>query len=411
MTPDTRFALDPETAHRLAATYGTPLYVVGEAHFRGTIQRFRSALESCWPKTALSYASKANGTLALLQIAHQESCGIDCAGSGELVGALTAGIPARNIHLHGNAKSEEELRLALGAGVGQVVIDSLDEIALLGRLERGETRFLIRLNPAVESGTHEKISTAHRASKFGLSPDQAALALEQCRALGIAVEGVHMHVGSMVRSGDALRAAADALARFAKRLGDDLAVVNFGGGIAVRQTVAEAPIVLEPLLREILAPAYEHLPPHVTVKMEPGRALIGESGVTLYSVLSRKQAGETRYVSVDGGLSDNPSPTLYGRAFDVENLSRDGATQRVTVAGAHCESDNLFPHVSLPMDTQPGDLLQVRCTGAYNASMASQYNRFRRPAVVLIRTNDEPFVAVERDDWHRSLARERCLTD
>lgn len=414
-----RFQLDEQQCRLLAGAFGTPLYVMSERHMRERIQSIRQGLAHVWPNSRLSYASKANGALALIQIALDEGCGIDVAGSGELHAALAAGAAPGKCHLHGNAKTHQEMAFAAGVGIGQIVIDNIQELEVLEKLELSRTELLIRINPEVDAHLPQKINTSHRASKFGLpiSDGQAELAVKLCRQKKLPLRGFHIHVGSMVRDSAVLRQATEVLVRFALEMerlhAVELGVINIGGGFGVRQLASETPIDLEALVTEVAEAAATLLTGResdILLKLEPGRSVVAESGVTLYSVVATKGIAGEQYVSVDGGLSDNPSPGFYSRAFDVLAMTCAGAETMSSVFGAHCESDLLFTHVPLPSNLQRDDLLQVLVTGAYNASMASQYNRFRRPAMVLQRMNGDFQVIQERDDWKRNLERERLLS-
>lgn len=438
---DDRFRLTESQARDLAARFGTPLYVVDEAHFRGRIRRYREAFAAAYPDSEISFASKANSTLALLRIAFDEGCTIDVASEGELRAALAAGVPAAECHLHGNNKSEDELRFAIEAGVGQIVADSFEELALLERLyaELGTgVPIVLRLAPGVNPETHAKISTGQEDTKFGFNVNDgsAARAVDVALASGFRLVGFHCHVGSQLLNPEAQRAGGEAIARFAaetfRRTGYRAELLNVGGGLGVRYTDADVPMEPEPYNRLVVEAILEGLEGtgiRPRLAQEPGRALVAESGLTLYRVgnlktVPRSTGGTRTFVAVDGGLSDNPRPALYGSRYTVERVARgtsdwtyatDGpgavvsgepAGRPFTVSGKHCETDKLFEDVELPGDLAEGDLLQVLCTGAYNASMASNYNRYPRPATALIRADGTPVLIQRRDTWDEMLARE-----
>lgn len=440
---DHRFRLDSEQAKALAAAYGTPLYVLSERHLRAKAQAYLAAATACYPNTEIAFASKANSTLAVLAIFAREGLFIDVASEGELQAALAAGVPADRCHLHGNNKSAEEIEFAVQAGISKIVVDHFGEIEMLAELAR--TRKLpdlvLRLAPGVDPITHAKISTGQADTKFGfnIADGSAERALARALALELPVVGFHCHVGSQLLDPEAQRGGGEFLARFAvemlERHGFRTAYINVGGGLGVQYVDGEEPMPLTDYCRlvaeAVLQPlAGSGLQP--VLAQEPGRALVAESGVTLYRVGVVKTvpaaAGPKTYLAVDGGLSDNPRPALYGSRYTVERVGRgvgdwsytaDGpgalsfaAPMRpFTISGKHCETDLLFPNVELPGDMAEGDLLQVLSTGAYNASMASNYNRFPRPATALIRENGSHTLVQRRDTWEEMLARETVPED
>lgn len=418
MLPENRFHLAKNEMASLADQFGTPLFVLDEGSVRERTGRFKSALSARWPRTSLTYASKANGTLALLQVVADEGYGIDCAGAGELMAAIRAGIPAANCHLHGNAKSLEDLELALKFGVGNIVVDSMDEARWLSQSQSCRTPLVLRLNPGVTTSTHQKISTGHGRSKFGvpIHGGQAQAVVRHCLDSGLNLEGFHIHLGSQLRNPSELAAGAEAMIDFTlqmhRQYGLEIKIINLGGGIGVRQTLRDDPVDIEGFVDALLYPVRQRLTSaslEPTIAMEPGRAIIAEAGVTLYRVITRKDLQGGPILAVDGGMSDNPSPSLYRREFDVMSNREGSPTTPFTIFGAHCESDLLFNDAHLPSDSGPGDVLQVLCTGAYNASMASNYNRFRRPATIMRRSNGEFALVQERETWEELLEREILL--
>lgn len=388
---DRRFSLDHRAAHHLASEFGTPLYVMDEATLRSHAKETCAAL----PGVVISYASKANSTLAVLQVLRSEGCLMDAASIGEAEAGLRAGYDGTEITFHGNAKTKEDLLFAKERGIGTIVVDCDDEVELLHRLGMTSVKVMIRVKPDMPTFTHIKISTGDEESKFGVSivnRDAERLAL-RCRELGLNLEGFHVHMGSNLRQPGVQRDGAVAMCEFAVRMkqehGLESKVLNLGGGYAAQylddQEITSPELYYADLLkavRAVLLPA--GMSPQLVV--EPGRSLVAESGVTLYRVVVRKEVGHRTILAVDGGLSDNPSPALYDRRFKLRLCRRsDTGNHRFTVVGRHCETDELFPDIELPGDTGPGDLVQVLSTGAYNQSMASNYNRFPRPAAVLLR--------------------------
>jgi diaminopimelate decarboxylase len=417
---DDRFRLDGPTAAALAEEFGTPLYVLGEAHLRNRMRAYKQAAEAAYPRAEVTYASKANSTLAILKMAHSEGLKLDVASEGELRAGLKASVPAAECHLHGNNKSAQELRFALEQGVSHIVADNLPELETISTLPGGrETKIVLRLAPGVDPITHAKISTGQDDTKFGfnLADGSAERAVDRCLALGLNLIGFHCHVGSQLVDPEAQRAAGEAIGGFALAMlqrGVKTEYLNVGGGLGVRYTDADQPMAMDEYCRLVTQAVLEALGGALepTIAQEPGRALVAESGVTLYRVGVVKEVpsptvGRRTYACVDGGLSDNPRPAMYGSRYTVEVPGdQDSPKRTFTVSGKHCETDQLFPDVSLPEDLAPGSLLQVLCTGAYNASMASNYNRFLRPASVLVRT-DGLFTAIQRrETWDELLGRE-----
>lgn len=421
---DDRFRLSAAQAAEIAERFGTPCYVVDESHFRARIRRYLAAFKSIYPDSQLTFASKANSTLAVLKIAASEGCLIDVASEGELRAALAAGILASQCHLHGNNKSLAELKFAVEQGVHGIVVDNFEEIetlATLGTLPE----LVLRLAPGVDPVTHAKISTGQADTKFGfnIADGSGERALVRCLELRLPVVGFHCHVGSQLMGPEAQESGGALLAEFALRMQDKYgfkaSVINVGGGLGVRYTDSDNPISVEDYCQRVVGSIKAALGEaglNPTLLQEPGRSLIAESGVTLYRVGVKKSVpsanGQRHYLVVDGGLSDNPRPVMYGARYTV--LATDpkpGATHVFRMSGKHCETDTLFDDIELPEATGPGDLVQVLTTGAYNSAMASNYNRFRRPSTILVRSNGT-FEQVQRpESWDEMFARESVPSD
>ena len=417
---DDRFRLEKDAAETLAAEFGTPLYVLSETHLRSRMRAYREAARKAHPKAEVTYAAKANSTLAVLKIAHQEGLKLDVASEGELRAALAAGVPAADCHLHGNNKSRGEIAFALGQGVRHVVVDNLSEMETIASLD-GDAEIVLRLAPGVDPVTHAKISTGQDDTKFGfnIADGSAERAVVRSRELGLRLRGFHCHVGSQLVDPEAQRAAGETIARFARamtRHGVAAEYLNVGGGLGVRYTDDDRPMPIDDYCRLVTQAVLDALDGALDpiVAQEPGRALVAEAGLTLYRVGVVKEVpsptvGRRTYACVDGGLGDNPRPALYGARYTVEAFRRGERT--FTVSGRHCETDLLFPDVPLPEDLAPGDLLQVLCTGAYNASMASNYNRFPRPATVLVREDGALSRVGRRETWEEMTERESVPAD
>ncbi|WP_370566612.1 diaminopimelate decarboxylase [Cyanobium sp. LEGE 06143] len=382
----------------LARTYGTPLYVLDEATLRSSCRAYRDALAASYPDPSLAlYASKANSSLAITALVAQEGLGLDAVSAGELLTALGGGMPPERIVLHGNNKSPEELALAAQAGV-TVVLDNWRDIELLSALAPSlaqPVRLMLRFTPGIECHTHEYIRTGHLDSKFGFDPEQLPQVLGHLASCSWArLTGLHAHIGSQIFElqphHDLAGVMADALAQ-ARGLGHPVSDLNVGGGLGIRYVASDDPPTIQVWVSTVagaLASACRErgldLP---RLLCEPGRSLVATAGVTVYELGSRKAIpGLRTYISVDGGMSDNPRPITYQSQYTALLVDRPTAeaSETVTVAGKHCESgDVLLPEIALPPATS-GDLLAVFATGAYNASMASNYNRIPRPAAVLV---------------------------
>ncbi len=420
---DSRLTLTDEQVRDIAATYGTPLYVIDEAHLRARVRSFKTAFERSHPKTELTYASKANSTLSVLRIVFSEGCLIDVASEGELRAALAAGVPASKVHLHGSAKTAQEVRAAFELGVTQIVVDNFEEIDVIAATPGKCPDLMLRLAPGVDPKTNAKISTGQADTKFGfnIADGSAEQALLKALSLKLPVIGVHCHVGSQLVDPDAQIGGGLALAQFVREMkgknGFETLVINVGGGLAIRYTDDAPAIDPQRYCDELVAGIKKGLEGSgldPVLVQEPGRWIIGESCVTLYTVNNVKtvptKTGRRTYVSVDGGMSDNPRPALYGSPYPVRWVSADGraaeADSVVRVAGKHCESDTLFDDKALPSNVRKGDFLQVLCTGAYNAAMASNYNRYSRPASVLIRQDGTHTLVQRAETWEEQFARE-----
>ena len=411
----------------LAARFGTPLYVLDEADLRGRARAFREAFEAAFAQVGASvdvyYAGKAFLSKAVARWVQDEGLAVDTSTGGELATALAAGVPGDRIGLHGNNKSDAEIAAAIDAGVGRIVADSLVEISRLSAaaVERGvEVPVMVRVTTGVHAGGHEHIATAHEDQKFGLSlahdegadsPAMAAL-LAVLAAPGLRLVGIHSHIGSQILEPDgfvvAARRVLELRAELAARTGVLVDEVDLGGGYGVGYLPGEVPLDPERVAKEIAqgveAVAHELGTPLPRFSLEPGRSIVGPAGLTLYTVGTvkpvRLDGGFVRtYVSVDGGMSDNIRPALYGARYHAEVVGRSSSADEVParVVGKHCESGDIVVHdVALPGDVAAGDLLAVPVTGAYGRSMASNYNLVPRPAVVAVR-DGEARVLVRRE--------------
>ena len=372
---------------RLAAEHGTPLVVYCEETLRTQARAYGEAA----PGALVVYGTKAFANVALLRILAEEGLGADVSTLGELEFALAAGIPADRLVFHGNNKTDDELRAAAEAGA-TVVLDAPDEPARAAAA--GVRRVLVRLTPGIEVTTHQSIQTAHDESKFGLPAEAALAAIAEAQTLGLEAAGVHVHLGSQLARAEETLLAVDRLAAFCDRARDELgwspAVIDLGGGLGVRHNRDEQLPAVGEWVRPLVARLRERRPEPVQLVLEPGRSLVGRAGATLYRVGVVKDAGGVSYVAIDGGMSDNPRPQLYGARYEalLANRADELADGVFRVAGKHCESgDVLIDAAELPHPRR-GDLLAVPATGAYTLAMGSSYNGVPRPAVVLVRDGE-----------------------
>ena len=385
----------------LAAEHGTPLYVFCEETFRSHARAYRAAYHA--PGDRVYYAAKAFTSLTAFRMAVEEGLGIDVCSGGELHAALAANVPPADLIFHGNNKSDTELEAAVAAGVGRVAVDSLDELERLARIAeaaRVVQPIVLRATPGVEAHTHEYIQTGQEDTKFGLSIESGA-ALEAAKRANdlpsVALLGAHAHIGSQIFGPEAFGKCVEIMCEFVAAVRDATGVtleeLNLGGGLGIAYTKEETPadvgthasFVREAVAREAARHGFE--PPSLSV--EPGRWIVGNAMLTVYAVgVVKDLPGIRTYVSVDGGMSDNIRPMLYGARYSalLANKANEPSDKVVTIAGSHCESgDVLIRDVGLPSSVSRGDLVAIAATGAYGYAMASNYNKMPRPPVVLVR--------------------------
>ena len=398
----------------LAQQYGTPLYLMDEQRIRDNCRLYRQAFAENFGDRALPlYAGKAASFKHIYRIMAQEGMGIDAVSLGEIHTAIAAGFPPDRIYYHGDGKTEAEIRYALDQGVGYFVVDNETE---LHRLDRGarargiQQKVLLRITPGIDPHTYEAVDTGSVDVKFGV-PIETGQALcffrEALTCAGIDIRGLHCHVGSQVFDEDVFERTVDLMVDFMAQLkekfGYETAELNLGGGYGVRYLESDKPIDIPARIRlvadRLKQQCTSHGIPLPFFMMEPGRSIVADAGMTLYTVASVKHIpGYKRYVTVDGGMGDNPRYCLYRAPYTVLHAQRiKSKTEAFDLVGRCCESgDILQPNVLLPEDTSPGELIAVCTTGAYNYSMASNYNRFGRPPVVML-TQEHSFLAVRRE--------------
>ncbi|WP_418314656.1 diaminopimelate decarboxylase [Salicibibacter kimchii] len=412
-------------AVRLAEQYQTPMFAYDVGMIRQKARAFKNAFAQTGIDHQVAYASKAFSCIAMVQLAHEEGLSLDVVSGGELYTAIQAGFPMENVHFNGNNKSRQEIREALQAGIGCFVVDNFHELALLeaecNNLQT-QTSIILRITPGIEGTTHSYISTGGEDSKFGfdLFTGQAEAAVVQSLSVSsIRLQGLHFHIGSQLFETSVLTEAIATLYRHIEHWrashGFIPEVINAGGGFGISYTKHDEPLEPKTFVEAIVHSIREesdryHLPlPEVWV--EPGRSIVGEAGTTLYTLGSQKEIEHVRhYVSVDGGMTDNIRPALYGARYEAElaNRVKKQEEKAYAIAGKACESgDMLMYDLPLPM-VESGDLLAVFSTGAYGYAMASNYNRLPRPSVVFIE-NDAHQLVVERESYADLVRNDRFL--
>jgi diaminopimelate decarboxylase len=401
-------------ALEIARRHGTPAYVIVEDDLRAQVRAYREAFDRYAPGSHVSFASKANPCTAVLRVVEQEGLGCDVASGGELALALHAGFAPGRIHVHGNAKSEDELAQAVEAGVRHVVLDGLDEVDRLARVarERGRVQpVLVRVTPDVRGETHDGISTGQAESKFGFGLEDARIAIDRIRGHdALRLDGLHFHVGSQLLDLAVFRRAVAAVVP----LMDGLDEINLGGGLGVAYTADQAAQLpsVDAYAREKVSAVRDLLGERVRIGDEPGRSLVGRAGVTLYTVQTVKRNVAT-WVGVDGGMADNLRPMLYDARYEAQIVDRfvidttTGAAVHCRVTGKHCESSDVLVRDAVLDAPASGDVLVTPVTGAYGYAMANTYNGVPRPPVVFVGGGRSwEVVRRERTDelWARDVA-------
>ena len=391
-------------ADDLANEFGTPVLVVAEEALRARAREYADELTSRWPKSRVVFASKAFPCTAVQRVMVQEGLGLDVAGGGEILTALKAGIDPALIVLHGNAKSTEEITMAVDNGIGLVVVDGPDDVDRLEAIvPAGRTQdVLVRVIPGITADTHAHVLTGHEGSKFGLAPAAATELIQRIdHSPRLRMRGVHAHVGSQILEAAPLAAAAAPLAALGT-----FDIYDLGGGLGARYTWADQPPTVADYLDVLIQAAREHLPSDAQIIIEPGRSMVATSAATIYRVITIKR-GQTTFVAVDGGMGDNLEVALFDQRFEAGIANRlDGTDgEIVTVVGRHCESGDILVD-GVPLDTpRVDDLLVVPATGAYCYTMSNNYNGNRRIPVVFV-ASGTPTLVVRRDTWDDLAARD-----
>ncbi len=392
----------------LAREFGTPAYVYAEGDIRARARSYVDAFRARTDDFEVIYASKAAPFVAACRIAREEGLGIEVASGGELEAALRAGFEGDRIYLHGNNKTEAELRAAIDARVGNVIVDSFDEIARLERLLDRPQDVLIRVTPGIKASTHSYVQTGQLDSKFGFGLDDglAERAVETIRASGrLELVGLHAHIGSQIFELEPFTRAIEALAGLA---GEDCRLLNVGGGLGIAYTNEDSPPSIEDYVDLKVRGVQAVFGDAPRIIVEPGRSLVGSAGVTIYTVGTVKEIpGVRTYLAVDGGMSDNMRPMLYGARYEalIADRASEPADTVATIAGMHCESGDVLVRDARLASPRIGDVLVTPATGAYGYSMASNYNGVARPPVILCRDGDA-IVAVRRETYDDLFSRD-----
>ncbi len=398
----------------LAKKYGTPLYLMDEIMIRERMRTYKSALSDFFPEGSVpEYASKAFSCKRIYEIANEEGINVDVVSPGEMYTAYKAGFPMERVFFHGNNKTDSDIEFAINLGIGCFVVDSIDEIIAINSIcaQKGIVqKIMMRVTPGIDPHTHKKISTGSVESKFGIAIEtgDAISAVKECLMLSnISLHGFHCHIGSQIFESNPFITAAEIMVSFMAEVRDITGftanTLNLGGGFGVKYTEKDPDIDYREKIREVANKILEICNnknfPMPKVLMEPGRSLVADAGMTLYTVGGVKEInGYRNYVSIDGGMADNPRYALYESEYTVYNATNaaDEPDYVTTVAGRCCESGDLIQENVKIKKPVRGDILAVATTGAYNYSMASNYNRIARPPVVML-TEDGDYLAVKRE--------------
>ncbi len=403
-------------AVELAKEYGTPLYVMNESLIRDNCRRYKKFFADNFSDASFPcYASKALSCLEIYRIMKEEGMGVDVVSGGELYTALNAGFPAEKIFFHGNNKTEQELRMAIKYGVGRIIVDNLTELEVLNELAvemNANVNIGFRIKPGIDAHTHDYIRTGQIDSKFGfaLENGEAKEAVEKALSYSnVTLCQVHCHIGSQIFDTEPFADAVKVMLNFIAEINNEynylIKEINLGGGLGAKYTDADTPLEIEDYLAPVAKALHETCIelniPEPSFHIEPGRSIVGESGTTLYTIGNVKEIKDIRtYVSVDGGMCDNIRYALYKAEYTALNASksRGNVLKNITIAGKCCESGDLLIEGTDLVDPKRGDILAVLTTGAYNYSMASNYNRILRPAIVMVKEGRSR-VVVQRESY------------
>src|SRR3972149_6656661 len=408
----------------LAREHGTPLFILDEETIRSQCRLYLRAFRELSPKAEIIYAGKAVLSLKMCEIVAEEGLFLDVSSGGELYLAHKAGFPRQKIFFHGNNKTPDELRLALDVGIGRAVVDSENELFLLNQLakeKRKKAGILLRITPGVVPTTHSYIQTGQEDSKFGFGLARGVALNGVKKAMSYSnlhLKGIHFHIGSQIFVLGSYAKAIDVLMNFVKEIKDETGFeaeeVNAGGGLGIKYRASDEPSSIleyaQVIVGGVRKAVGEFNLSFPKIMIEPGRSIVGNAGVTLYTIGTMKEIpGVRTYASVDGGMSDNLRPLLYGAVYEalLANRAKDEATSKVTIAGKHCESGDILIKEALLPHPETGDILCTPATGAYGYVMANNYNKQRRPPVILVKEG-EAKVIVGRETYDELFGLERA---
>ena len=393
----------------LIETYGTPLYIMDVETIRSTVQAYKKLL-SIYPNSKVAYASKALSITALYQLLGEEGLFFDVVSDGELYTLLNAGIPAHRAYFHGNNKSNDEIRYALEQEVGCLVVDNKDELKRIETIYKKnkfthKVAILFRIVPEIEAHTHDFVKTGQRDSKFGVLQENLFDVIKYALSMSfIHFRGIHAHIGSQIFDVEPYRFLLEKFVSIAEKAQNEMGVsmeeISLGGGIGIQYTEDDDPPSIDNFMLTIASAIKDtidksNLKIKPTIVIEPGRSIVATAGVTVYNIGAVKTIPDKRtYVSVDGGMADNPRPITYNAVYsaDIMNKMNDPKTNKVTVAGKFCESGDILLKDILLQKPEAGDILMVYVTGAYNYSMSSNYNRYRKPAMIFVEKGQHKLV-------------------
>jgi diaminopimelate decarboxylase len=363
----------------LADEFGTPMYLIDEQALRAQARRYVAAFASRHPDSQVLFATKSYPTPSVVRVLVEEGCGVDVAAEGELLVALTAGVDPAKVVLHGNAKTDADIRAALTASVGHIVVDNTDDIERIARLSRTDVPVpvLLRVSPKVAAATHAAMMTGHDESKFGIPSSQVADVITEIRATRqLELRGLHAHVGSQLLDVNQFVSEVESIAGYGR-----FPVYDLGGGLGVRYESSDDAPDVDDYAEHLVGAVHRHLGEDVRLFVEPGRSMVARSGITVYRIVTVKH-GPRVHAAVDGGMGDNLEVSLYGQPFQPSVIDRSGEAETVDVEGRHCESGDRIAHDVTTVAPRIGDLLTVPVTGAYCYTMSNNYNGARRPPVI-----------------------------
>jgi len=384
----------------VAEEFGTPAYLMDSAGVRERAQAFQDELTTRHPRSRVLFASKSFPTPSVMNLVASTGCGVDVAGLGELLAAQRAGVDPARIVLHGNAKSAAEIAKAIDMRIGYIVIDNLDDVARITRAASEPVPVLLRVSPAVDADTNEKMATGHDTSKFGIPSHQIEDAVARIRREPMLdLRGLHAHIGSQILALDQFEQAVAALARLER-----FDVYDLGGGLGIRYVPSDGAPTVEEYADRLVTAVHRHLGTDVELLIEPGRSIVGPNGMTVYRVVTVKRGVRT-HVAVDGGMGDNMEVALYAQPFHPSIIDKSGRPEVCDVVGRHCESGDTFVVGHELVEPEVGDLLVIPVTGAYTFTLANNYNGALRPPVMFCE-DGLARVAVRRETYEELLSRD-----